>query len=96
MAETSTQWMAFLNGSVDEVGIDITHADDYRNSKYAKFTPGTYTFSWHMYGGLETLKQSGRNNTILAIDDFRKALSLAIDREAYAQANSTAYRGAYG
>lgn len=93
---TSTQWMAFLGGCVDDIGIDLTHSDDYRNSKYAYVTPGSYTFSWHLYGGLDKLKQSGRNNGILAIHDFRKALSLAIDREDYAAKLTTAYQAGYG
>lgn len=96
IADEQTAWMKFLNGEIDGIGIDVAHADDYRNSKYAVYTPGTYTFSWHLFSGLDTLKQSGRNNGILAIDDFRKALSLAIDRDAYAAAVTTAYQGAYG
>lgn len=94
--QTNTQWMAFLGGCVDDIGIDVTHSDDYRNSKYAYVTPGSYTFSWHLYGGLDKLKESGRNNGILAIKDFRKALSLAIDREDYAAKLTTAYQAGYG
>lgn len=94
--QTNTQWMAFLGGCVDDIGIDVTHSDDYRNSKYAYVTPGSNTFSWHLYSGLDKLKQSGRNNGILAIKDFRKALSLAIDREDYAAKLTTAYQSSYG
>lgn len=94
--QTSTQWMAFFGGCIDDIGIDVTHADDYRNSKYAYVTPGSYTFSWHLYGGLDKLKESGRNNGILAIQDFRKAVSLAIDREDYAAKTTTAYQASYG
>lgn len=96
LAQSETQWMAFLSGKVDSIGIDVTHAADYRNSKYAYFTAGTYTFSWHLFSDLDVLKTSGRNNGILAIQDFRKALSLAIDREDYAAKNTTAYKGGYG
>lgn len=96
MADTNTRWMAMLNGSIDSIGIDVTHADDYRGSRYAYFTPGTATFSLHLFSGLDQLKLSGRNNGILAIKDFREALSLAMDRDAYAAAITTAYRGAYG
>lgn len=94
--ETNTQWMKMFSGEIDSIGIDVTHADDFRNSKYTYYTPGSYTFSWHLFSDLNVLKDSGRNNGILAIDDFRKALSLSIDRDAYAAANTTAYRGAYG
>lgn len=96
IADTNTQWMSFLSGQIDSIGIDVDHAGDYRDSKYAYFTPGTYTFSLHLFSDLDVLKQSGRNNGIIAIKDFRKALSLATDRDLYAAANTTAYRGAYG
>lgn len=96
IATTDTAWMEFLSGGIDSIGIDVTHAEDYRNSKYTHYTPGTYTFSWHLYSDLEGLQQSGRNNTILAIDDFRKALSLAIDRTTYAQNTTTAYQPWFG
>lgn len=96
VSETNTQWMMMLAGQIDSIGIDADHAEDYRNSRYTYFTPETYTFSWHLYSGLDELKTSGRNNGILAIKDFRKALSLAIDRDAYASTLTTAYRAAYG
>lgn len=96
LEQTNTQWMAFLGGCVDDIGIDVTHSDDYRASKYAYTTPGSYTFSWHLLGDLGKLKASGRNNGILAIQDFRKALSLAIDRDEYARRLTTAYQAGYG
>ncbi len=96
IAATDTQWMAFLKGALDDIGIDVTHADDYGNSKYAAYTPGSYTFSWHLNANIDTLKTSGRNNGILAIEDFRKALSLSIDRDAYAKELTTAYQACYG
>ena len=96
ISATDTQWMAFLKGALDDIGIDVTHADDYGNSKYAAYTPGSYTFSWHLNANIDTLKTSGRNNGILAIEDFRKALSLSIDRDAYAKELTTAYQACYG
>ncbi len=96
VSELNTQWMKMLKGEIDAIGIDPDHADDYRNSRYTYYTPGTYTFSWHLYSGLDVLKNNDRNNGILAINDFRKALSLAIDRDAYAANVTTAYRGAFG
>lgn len=94
--ETSTQWMGFLSGTLDTIGIDVTHKDDYRDSKYAYFTPGTGTFSLNLYAGLDVLKKSGRNNGLLAVDEFRKAVSLAIDRADYNAETTTAMQPAYG
>ena len=82
---TESAWLAFLAGNVDGVGIDITHKDDYRNSDFAYFTPGDGAYFINVYSNLEVLKKSGRNNGILAITEFRKAMSLALDRAAYNQ-----------
>ena len=94
--ETTTQWMGFFNGTLDTIAIDVTHKDDFRDSKYTYFTPGTGTFSLNLYAGLDVLKKSGRNNGLLAIDEFRKAVSLAIDRADYNAETTTAMQPAYG
>lgn len=96
LAEVSTQWSMFLSGQIDSIGLDVTHKDDYRNSKYTHYTPGTGTYSLNLYASLEVLKQSGRNNGILAIQDFRKAISLYLDRDDYNATTSTAHRSCYG
>lgn len=88
IAQTEASQLAFWAGQVDGLGIDITLADDYRNSDYAVYTPGSGTFGIQLYGNLEVLKKSGRNNGILAIKEFRGALSLALDRADY---NATCY-----
>lgn len=96
LAEVSTQWSMFLSGQLDSIGLDVTHKDDYRNSKYTQYTPGTGTYSLNLYANLEVLKQAGRNSGILAIQDFRKAISLYLDRDDYNATTSTAHRSCYG
>ena len=88
IAETNTAWMSFLSGALDSIGLDVTHKDDYRNSKYTYYAPGTGSFGMNLYANLDVLKTSGRNNGILAIRDFRKAISLSLDRDDY---NATCY-----
>lgn len=88
IAETNTAWMSFLSGGLDSIGLDVTHKDDYRNSKYTYYAPGTGSFGMNLYANLDVLKTSGRNNGILAIRDFRKAISLSLDRDDY---NATCY-----
>ena len=88
IAETNTAWMSFLSGGLDSIGLDVTHKDDYRNSKYTYYAPGTGSFGLNLYANLDVLKTSGRNNGILAIRDFRKAISLSLDRDDY---NATCY-----
>ena len=80
--------MSFLSGNLDEIGLDVTHKADYRDSKYTYFAPGTGSFGMNLYANLDVLKESGRNNGILAIRDFRKAISLSLDRDDY---NATVY-----
>lgn len=91
-----TIWQKFLKGETDEAGIDVTRKDDYRNSKYAVFQAATGTTGVQFLGDLTKLKAGGRNNTILAIPEFRKAVSLAIDRDDYNTRLSTSNRACLG
>ena len=96
LADVNTQWMEFLSGGIDEVGLDVTHKDKYRNSKYTIYSPGTGTFGINIYANLVGLKNNGRNNGILAITEFRKALSLALDRDDYNNTIYTSHQTCYG
>ncbi len=80
VSETSTQWLKFLKGETDDVALDTDHVAEYMYSKYTTYTPGTGTFAMQLYGNLGTLKASDNNNGILAIDEFRQALSLSLNR----------------
>lgn len=78
--EAASQWMKFLAGEVDEAGLDSDHIKDYANSKYTTYTPGTGTFGMQLYGNKVVLASSDNNNGILAIDEFRQALSYSLNR----------------
>ena len=78
--EPSQQWLKFLSGEVDGVSLDSDHIADYMHSKYVVYTPGTGTFGMQLYGNLSVLKESENNNGILAIDEFRQAVSLSLNR----------------
>lgn len=82
--------MAFWAGEIDGLGISVTIADDYKNSSYAIFSPRTAVFGIQVYSNIDVLKISERNNGILAIKEFRQAMSLSLDRTAYARDLSTA------
>jgi hypothetical protein len=88
--------LSFLSGTLDDIGLDVTHKEDYRNSKYTYFAPGTGTFGWNIYANLDVLKTNGRNNGILAITDFRKAISLYLDRDDFNSTCYTAHQSCYG
>lgn len=96
IAETNTAWMNFLSGGLDSIGLDVTHKDDYRNSKYTYYAPGTGSFGMNLYANLDVLKTSGRNNGILAIRDFRKAISLSLDRDDYNATTTTSHQTLLG
>ena len=79
--------MAFWKGEVDSIAFDSLGSDatSYENSDYALFFPaanGT-AYGIQLYSNLPVLKESGKNNAILAIKDFRWAMSLAFDRAAF-------------
>ena len=79
--EPSSQWLKFLAGETDDASLDTEHIADYMYSKYTTYTPGTGTFGMQLYGNLSVLKASKNNNGILAIDAFRQAFSLALNRD---------------
>ena len=78
--EPSQNWMKFLAGEIDGVALDSEHINDYMHSKYVVYTPGTGTFGMQLFSDLNVLKKSGNNNGILAIDEFRQAISLSLNR----------------
>lgn len=96
LADTNTQWMSFLSGTIDNVAVDLTHREDYGNSKYVVYTPGTGTFGLNLLSDANMLKGTGHNSGILAITDFRKAISLSINRDDYNAATTAAHQTCYG
>lgn len=78
--ESNTQWLKFLAGETDDVGLDSEHIADYMHSKYTTYVPGTGTFGMQLFGNKAVLAASGNNNGILAIDEFRQAFSLSLNR----------------
>ena len=80
VAEQATQWMGFLAGDYDDASLTTDNINEYKDSKYVNYTPGTGTFGMQLFSNLPVLKASGNNNGILAITEFRQAFSLALDR----------------
>ena len=99
IAEWSTAWMKFLAGELDGIGIDVSVAADYKGSSRAYFTPEDYVGSMQLQSDKEALKAretEGVNKTLLSYVDFRKALSLAINRTEYTKACTTASFAGFG
>ena len=79
--EFATKWMGFLNGSYDDASLQTENVAEYLDSKYVYFTStSTGTFGMQLYSDLNTLKNSENNNGILAIQEFRHAFNLALNR----------------
>ena len=79
--EWASQWMGFLNGSYDDGSLSTENAADYVDSKYVYYTStSTGTYGMQLYSNLSVLKNSANNNGILAIDEFRQAFNLALNR----------------
>lgn len=93
--EWDTAWLAFQKGNLDGIGMDVKIAADYRTSKRAYFTPETYTFDLNIQSNA-TSKTDKRNNLLLNYSDFRKAISLSLDRDDYCAKNNPSSQAALG
>ena len=99
VAEYNTAWMKFQRGEIDGIGIDVSIAGDYKGSDQAYFTPDDYVGSIQLQSSKESLKKretAGYDKEILAQPEFRKALSLGLDRAAYNVACTTSSRAGFG
>lgn len=95
IGEWDTAWLAFQKGNLDGIGMDVKIAADYRTSKRAYFTPETYTFDLNIQSNA-TSKTDKRNNLLLNYADFRKAISLSLDRDDYCAKNNPSSQAALG
>ena len=93
--EWNTAWELFQKGEIDGVSMDVSIQQDYRNSRQAYFTPSTATFDLNL-NSKPNSHTSERNNLMLKYDEFRKALSLAINRDDYCARNNPSSQGALG
>ena len=92
-------WVKFQAGEVDGIGIDVSIAADYKGSERAYFTPSDFVSSLQLQSNVEQLKAretEGVNKSILSYTDFRKALSLAINRDEFTQQCTTASKAGFG
>ena len=79
--EFATKWMGFLNGTYDDASLQTENVGEYIDSKYVYYTStSTGTFGMQLYSNLPVLKESENNNGILAIQEFRHAFNLALNR----------------
>lgn len=80
--DDNTKWLGFLAGEYDDGALTLDNIKEYYDSKYVYYAATTGTFGMQLYSNLPVLKASDNNNGILAIDEFRQAFNLAINRSA--------------
>lgn len=93
--EWDTAWLAFQKGNLDGIGMNVKIAADYRTSKRAYFTPETWTFDLNIQSNATT-RTDKRNNLLLNYADFRKAISLSLDRDDFCAKNYPSSQAALG
>ena len=97
--EWNTAWLAFQKGELDSIGIDVSIASEYKNSSQAIFTPDDFVGSMQIQSSASALKareKEGVNKTILTDVRFRKAISLAINRDEYNKTCTTSSKPGFG
>ena len=96
IAEHATALESFLAGDIDGIGLDAEDMELYASSDRIRYTPESYTTKITFNTNYEKLVALGNNQQILAVSEFRKAFSLAIDREAFTNENTASHEPGYG
>ncbi len=102
IADDSTLEGLFLSGKIDGLTLNSSQLATYRNSANLLKTDSTYTFRFVFATDLDALKslesdtyKNGKNLQVLSYKDFRKALSLAINRAELTAQATGGYKPAY-
>ncbi len=99
--EHATALMAFEKGDLDEIALTADDLVNYKMSEYLLKTDQTYTFRYIFASDLDKLTaleaeaNDGSNKKVLYYDDFRKAISLSINRAQFCADCTTGYKPAY-
>ena len=90
--------LAFLSGKLDEWTPAADEVVEYATSEQLYQVDETYTMRFFFHTNLSTLKKldqgNNQNSVVLSNKDFRKAMSLALDREEWVTATE-GYKPAY-
>ena len=101
ISEHSTAMQMFLSGKLDDIKLDVDDMETYRMSDYLYSYDQTYTMRWIFATDLDALialeleANDGANKRVLSYDNFRKAMSLAMDRDAFCTNATPGYSAAY-
>lgn len=95
----ATAMLEFLKGNLDNIDLDADDMTKYRTSDYIQYTPQTYTTKLSFNTDAAKLKSrevSGVDKEILSILEFRKAISLSIDRDDFAAKCTASHTAGFG
>lgn len=95
----ATALLEFLKGNLDNISLTADDMVNYRSSDYIQYTPQTYTSKLSFNTSLDKLKArevAGVDKQILGITEFRKAISLAIDRDDFAAKCTASHTAGFG
>ncbi len=101
IGEHTTALLLFNQGLLDSVDLTSDDLPTYRMSDYLQKTDETYTFRFMFATSLESLialeeqANDGSNKQVLNYKDFRKALSLSMDRASFCAQATSAFKPAY-
>ena len=77
----TASWLGFLAGEFDDASLATENVEEYQDSKYVSYSEGsTGTYGVQLFSDLSVLKTSNNNNGILAIQEFRQAFNLGLNR----------------
>ena len=99
IANWSTAFLKFQEGDIQSINIDVSVSDQYKNSERAVFTASDFVGSMQLQSNVEKLAErsdADHNKMLLKYVEFRKALSLAIDRADYNDKCTTASLAGFG
>ena len=91
-----TALLEFLNGNISGIGLQATDMDLYGSSDRIVYTPESYTSKLTFNTNYESLLALGGNQQLLAVQEFRAAFGLAIDREYFATQYTAAHLAGFG
>lgn len=101
VSDNQTALMLFNQGKLDEISLNADDMQIYRASENLLKTDQTYTYRWIFATDFEKLKAlendagDGSNKQIIGYDEFRHAMSLAINRSELCAQATPGYKPAY-
>jgi oligopeptide transport system substrate-binding protein len=102
ISEHSSALLAFQNGELDSVSLEPADLSKYSYSDQIRHTPETYTMRLVFDSNIKDLKaleataNDGSNKQILAEQDFRKAISLSVNRKDFNAKGTSGNEAAFG